>query len=256
MALSFRAMFLRICLCAAALVLPTIDGGKTSFRRNSAAMAEDAAGVSEKDAFEAAKGLGTVDAWDAFLKSYPSGFHADLARAYIKKLGDGAQAPAPAAAPAAPANDDFPTPAGSWGGIVRDGPGQDHRKLDSLDEGERITLMGRSDVVVDGYPWFKISYRDGRTGYKWGGILCSVGAERPDLYKTCPAASEADSGVKDESKACKKGGGEWDGRRCQAAGYFDEPKKKKTQSAKKKKTCPSGMYLNQLGACQPNETGG
>ena len=51
-------------------------------------------------------------------------------------------------------------------------------------------------VVVDGYPWFKISFRGGRTGYKWGGILCSTGTERPDLYKTCAPASEAVSGVK------------------------------------------------------------
>jgi hypothetical protein len=256
MTLSFCAHSLRLCLCVAVLVLiPAIDAKSPFSWRQGCALAEPA-DASEKEAFEAAKSLGTVDAWEAFLKSYSSGFHADLARAYIKKLGEAAPAPAPAAAPPPAANDEFPTPAGSWGGIVRDGPGQDHRKLDSLEEGERISLMGRSDVVVDGYPWFKIWYRGERKGYMWGGILCSVGAERPDLYKTCPAASEADSGVKDESKACEKGGGEWDGRRCRPAGYFDEPKKKKPQTAKKKKSCPKGMYLNQLGACQPNETGG
>src|SRR5215210_1792298 len=46
-----------------------------------------AAEVSSKEAFEAAKELGTAEAWNAFLESYPSGFHADLARAYLKKLG-------------------------------------------------------------------------------------------------------------------------------------------------------------------------
>ena len=51
----------------------------------------------EKSAFEAAKELGTADAWNAFLASYPSGFRADLAHAYIKKLGD--SSPAPAAQP-------------------------------------------------------------------------------------------------------------------------------------------------------------
>jgi hypothetical protein len=55
------------------------------------------ADVSAKEAFEAAKELGTAEAWDAFLASYPSGFYADLARAYVKKLG-GAAAPAPATA--------------------------------------------------------------------------------------------------------------------------------------------------------------
>lgn len=52
----------------------------------------------EKEAFEAAKELGTKDAWDAFLASYPKGFYADMARAYIKKI----DAPPEAAAPAAP----------------------------------------------------------------------------------------------------------------------------------------------------------
>jgi hypothetical protein len=53
--------------------------------------------VSAKEAFEAAKELGTTEAWDAFLKSYPTGFYADLARAYLKKLagGDGALAADP-----------------------------------------------------------------------------------------------------------------------------------------------------------------
>lgn len=54
----------------------------------------------EKEAFNAAKELGTADAWEAFLANYPSGFHADLARAYLKKLSENS-APAPAL-PAAP----------------------------------------------------------------------------------------------------------------------------------------------------------
>jgi len=50
----------------------------------------------EKEAFENAKDLGTIDAWEAFIANYPSGFHADLARAYIKKLGS-SEAGAPSA---------------------------------------------------------------------------------------------------------------------------------------------------------------
>jgi hypothetical protein len=67
------------------------------------AYAEDAAST-EKQAFEAAKELGTVEAWDAFLSNYPTGFHADLARAYVKKLAT-QEAPAASAprAPGAPA---------------------------------------------------------------------------------------------------------------------------------------------------------
>lgn len=63
------------------------------------AVAAERAGT-EKEAFEAAKELGTVEAWDAFLSNYPSGFHADLARAYVKKL---AAPDVPEAAKTAPA---------------------------------------------------------------------------------------------------------------------------------------------------------
>ena len=45
---------------------------------------------SEAEAFEAAKSLGTVDAWNAFVTNYPTGFRADLARAYLKQLAGGA----------------------------------------------------------------------------------------------------------------------------------------------------------------------
>lgn len=57
-------------------------------------LAEPAADT-EKQAFNAAKELGTVEAWDAFLSNYNSGFYSDLARAYVNKL---AAAPAPASA--------------------------------------------------------------------------------------------------------------------------------------------------------------
>ena len=50
-------------------------------------------GVPEKEAFDSAKELGTIDAWEAFLRSYPSGFRADLARGYAKKLARKSAAP-------------------------------------------------------------------------------------------------------------------------------------------------------------------
>ena len=95
---SLCARTLRVSACAVALVLvPALDPSVPFFWRLSSAAAE--AAPSEK-AFEAAKSLGTVDAWEAFLTAYPTGFHADLARAYIKKLGEGA--PAPATSPELP----------------------------------------------------------------------------------------------------------------------------------------------------------
>jgi hypothetical protein len=54
--------------------------------------ADNAAHDREKEAFESAKELGTLEAWNAFLGNYPTGFHADLARAYLKKL-DGEHPP-------------------------------------------------------------------------------------------------------------------------------------------------------------------
>ena len=56
--------------------------------------------AAEKEAFESAKALGTVEAWDAFLTHFPGGFRADLARAYVKQLGaKPAAGPAPTPAP-------------------------------------------------------------------------------------------------------------------------------------------------------------
>ena len=61
------------------------------------------AAAPEKEAFESAKELGTKEAWDAFLSNYPSGFHADLARAYLKKLGTSAAGASQSAASPPPA---------------------------------------------------------------------------------------------------------------------------------------------------------
>jgi hypothetical protein len=63
-----------------------------------------AGGDAEKEAFDSAKELGTVEAWEAFLANYPSGFRADLARAYIKKLGS-AETPSVASAASEPVPD-------------------------------------------------------------------------------------------------------------------------------------------------------
>lgn len=58
-------------------------------------------GISEKEAYEAAKELGTIEAWEAFLENFPKGFRADLARAYLKRI----------ASEDAPASDEKPAPA-------------------------------------------------------------------------------------------------------------------------------------------------
>jgi hypothetical protein len=96
-----------------------------------------------------------------------------------------ATAPLPVGAqPAATAG--FPRPAGSWGGIVRSGPGQQYARVASLKEGERVTLLARTDVIKDDYPWFKIRFRGTHEGYQWGGILCAVLTPETGLYQSCP----------------------------------------------------------------------
>ena len=250
-----------------------------------------ATGSAPEAAFNSAKELGTVEAWNAFLANYPSGFHSDLARAYLKKLSEKALSPAPTTAPApSPAAvpfDDFPQVAGSWGGVVREGPGQQYRQLDSLAEGESVTLMARTEVFENGFPWFKIAFRDGQIGYKWGGILCSIGTERPDLYKTCPAAPprrtesrneekpEPRAETKREPEGCGSGRVRIDGKcvkkrdastycgpgyrlkgnKCVAGYQAPKPQKQlpSWQEEAIKKGCPKGMDWNAAEGCHEND---
>lgn len=64
----------------------------------------------------------------------------------------------------------FPA-AASWGGVLRAGPSADSRRLASLKERDPIQILERTDVVFNGYPWFRVKTRAG-TGYHWGGIIC------------------------------------------------------------------------------------
>lgn len=93
-----KRLFLVI-LLASAPVQPSIQeamlGRGAPWRlHNAAAQSADA---SAKEAFEAAKALGTLEAWEAYLESFPNGFYANLARAYVKKLNDGGAVAAPSA---------------------------------------------------------------------------------------------------------------------------------------------------------------
>jgi hypothetical protein len=78
-----------------------------------------------------------------------------------------------------------PIEAASWGGIVRDGPGQNHRKLGTLEEGEHVMLIENTGIMWNGYPWWRIEFRGSREGYQWGGILCSLDEPMEGIYETC-----------------------------------------------------------------------
>ena len=80
----------------------------------------------------------------------------------------------------------LPVRAGSWGGKVRAGPGQEYRHIDGLSEGEDVTLLENTGVMMNGYPWFKIQFKNGRVGYKWGGILCAKAVPVQGVYQSCP----------------------------------------------------------------------
>lgn len=236
----------RLCLSAATLALVLIDPAHVLSAQNGSAIAQ-ASDRAEKEAFNAAKELGTVEAWDAFLSNYPTGFRADLARAYLKKLANDPAAMAPP--PAAPASDAYPMPAGSWGGVVRDGPGQNSRKVGSLQEGDPVTLIGPAGVVENGYPWFQITYPGGGGGFQWGGILCSTGAERPDLFKTCSTAAQREEQRASLPRKCRENGGEWGEDQCWPKGHFDR------QARQKQRGCPSGTFFDKAnGRCMSFES--
>jgi hypothetical protein len=93
----------------------------------------------EKDAFESAKELGTVEAWQAFITNYPSGFRADLARAYIKNLGSSQPA------------DMSATPNVSASKFVPDPPCRNRGNLSSQisTEATKLTFLNRSGATRD-----------------------------------------------------------------------------------------------------------
>lgn len=73
----------------------------------------------------------------------------------------------------------------SWGGVVRSGPGMDFDKVASLKEGEPIVLVDKTDAFMNGYPWFRISFGNGQTGFQWGGIICPVGHLLAGTFEQC-----------------------------------------------------------------------
>jgi len=122
----------------------------------------------EKDAFNSAKELGTVEAWEAFLANYPAGFHADLARAYVKKISaDAAPEAAPPPPPAPPAPQAAPAP--------KPGPKKS------------ATRCSSKSILIDGKCILK---RNASTycgpGYRLQGNKCVQGYAAPKPQKQLP----------------------------------------------------------------------
>lgn len=88
----FRSI--RIALLALAIAVSQVAPG---FQHS--ASAEET--ISAKEAFDATKDVGTAEAWQAFLETYPDGFLAKLARAHLNKLNSEAGNPGEPEAPSA-----------------------------------------------------------------------------------------------------------------------------------------------------------
>jgi hypothetical protein len=153
---TLRAIACRAALLLAAVLAPPLHTGDPSTWRHAAAQAQapaaKAPSTAEKDAFDAAKELGTVEAWDAFLSNYPSGFHADLARAYVKKLAGPASTPAPSA-PAPAATPPPAAPAAQSSALLppaEERPCRDARNIRSENSNQpaKLRFVNESDAAI------------------------------------------------------------------------------------------------------------
>lgn len=70
----------------------------------------------------------------------------------------------------------------SLGGIMRAGPSQSAARVASIGEGNELMILERGPMW-DGYSWFRVQYQR-RTGYIWGGILCSLNP-LGGIYQQC-----------------------------------------------------------------------
>ena len=157
--------------------------------------------LTERDAFDAAKGVGTPAAWDAFLKRFTwsdgTGFYADMARAARAKLGQVAVAP-PAPPPPAAATRGGPSywnHNGSVMYLVADGarrrffyerprPGMAQagaRKDSLLFDGRKVGNRYEGTAYL-------FSNRCGKIGYRVGGPIQN-GSRRVVMYGQAPRRS-------------------------------------------------------------------
>ncbi|MCP5084154.1 MAG: SH3 domain-containing protein [Alphaproteobacteria bacterium] len=109
------------------------------------------------------------------------------------------------AAPAAQAQSTkFPVEAGSWGGKVRTGPGSSFKQVAGLKEGDTVTILEDTGVKMNGFPWFKIEFGDGKTGYKWGGVLCSRQTAVKGTFRQCEGFVAVEQAEPAEAEPAKK----------------------------------------------------
>lgn len=94
----------------------------------------------------------------------------------------------------------FPILAGTWGGDVAsseswaDIEDKPLEFVDSVASGETVKILGYGETgssgdisMNDGFPWFRVEYGDGESGYMWGGGLCATYSWANGLNRRCPA---------------------------------------------------------------------
>ena len=75
--------------------------------------------------------------------------------------------------PRARPGSEFPILAGSLGGNIRAQANISATKIASTNFGQPITLLRRTNKMLDGYPWFAVRLGNGDQGFQWGGIICA-----------------------------------------------------------------------------------
>lgn len=73
----------------------------------------------------------------------------------------------------------------SLGGVVRSGPGMNYGKIGSTFGKTPVTIVRNTGQYMNGYAWFEIIGQSGRTGYQWGGIMCSPHQYVVGIYERC-----------------------------------------------------------------------
>ncbi|MCB1504186.1 MAG: hypothetical protein KDJ47_04340 [Hyphomicrobiaceae bacterium] len=214
----------------------------------------------EKSAFESAKELGTAAAFQAFLANYPTGFYADLARAYVKKLGGSTTS----AATQFPAGPRFPGVTGQnvvsvqhiGGAFVKNGPdswveqgtsgsavfrfretGRTDREVQLFD-GSRNVYLGLD--VVDAIVWYSDSAQPRRPLYQI--THAQAGAVAPPPYASYPKPKPSSPTYKPAKRpiGCEEGQRLVNGR-CRTIRAGEKPQ-----------GCPKGTEpIPETDACRP-----
>jgi hypothetical protein len=71
----------------------------------------------------------------------------------------------------------------SYGGNLRDGPGDEYAIVGSLPEGAWVDLEP-TDVWTGGYQWFWVN-SDYGSAYHWGGLICSLDYDVGGVLSVC-----------------------------------------------------------------------